>query len=75
VEKQIEAWKQTEARYDSEPATQEGRKEVAARAKAAETTRDLLLAACHNYELASAAVQIAIVLASAAIITGIGALV
>lgn len=29
----------------------------------------------HHYELASAAVQIAIVLASAAIITGIGALV
>lgn len=74
AEKQIEDWKKTAARYDSEPQTQEGRKELAARAKAAEAKRDRALAAYHYYELASAAVQIAIVLASASIITGIGAL-
>jgi hypothetical protein len=69
MEKKAADWKQTAARYDSEPETQEGRKELAARAKAAEAGRDRALAAYHHYELASAAVQIAIVLASAAIIT------
>ena len=60
-------------RYESEPETREGRKELAARAKEAEKLRDLALAAYHHFELASAALQIAIVLASAAIITGIAA--
>jgi len=73
-DKQIEAWTQTAARYDSEPDTQEGRKELAVRAKKAEEKRDRALAAYHHYEVASAAVQIAIVLASAAIITGVMAL-
>ena len=41
---------------------------------AAEEKRDRSLAAYHHYEVASAAVQIAIVLASAAIITGVMAL-
>lgn len=68
--KRIADWKQTAARYDSEPETQEGRKELAVRAKAAETQRDRTLAAYHHYEVASAAMQIAIVLASASIITG-----
>lgn len=71
---QIEAWKKTAARYDSEPETQEGRKELSQRAKAAEVKRDVALAAYHQFELASAAVQIAIVLASATIITGISLL-
>jgi hypothetical protein len=74
AQKRIEDWKKTAARYDSEPDTQEGRKELAARAKAAEEKRDRSLAAHHHYELASAAVQIAIVLASAEIITGVAAL-
>ena len=73
--KQIETWKKTAERYQSEPETNEGRKELAERAKAAEGKRDRALAAYHHYELASAAVQIAIVLASAAIITGAIALV
>jgi hypothetical protein len=74
TDKQIEAWQKAAARYDSEPETQEGRKELAARAKAAEAKRDRSLAAYHHYEMASAAVQIAIVLASAEIITGVVAL-
>ena len=69
MEKKAADWEKTAARYDSEPETQEGRKELAARAKAAEAKRDRSLAAYHHYELASAAVQIAIVLASAAIVT------
>jgi hypothetical protein len=67
---QIEKWRSTAARYDSEPDTGEGRKELMARAKEAEARRDHSLAAYHQFELASAAVQIAIVLASATIITG-----
>ena len=73
-QKQIDAWRKTAERYQSEPETNEGRKELAERAKAAEAKRDRSLAAYHHYEVASAAVQIAIVLASAAIITGAMAL-
>ncbi len=74
LEKRIAEWKKTSARYDTEPETQEGRKELAARAKIAEQKRDRSLAAYHHYELASAALQIAIVLASAEVITGVALL-
>ena len=74
MQNQIDAWKKTAARYDSEPSTGEGRKELAERAKEAEERRDLALAKYHHYELASAAFQVGIVLASAAVITGIVAL-
>jgi len=68
--KTIDGWKKNAARYNDEPETNEGRKQLAARAKAAEHQRDEALARYHNYELASAAFQIGIVLASATIITG-----
>jgi hypothetical protein len=71
IDKQIEAWRATAARYESDPKTGEGRKELAARAKEQEEERELALAKYHHYELASAAFQIGIVLASAAVITGI----
>ena len=64
IEQRIAAWRKTAERYDSEPET-----------KAAEEKRNHALAAYHHYEVASAAVQIGIVLASAAIITGIAALI
>ena len=70
MQKQIDAWKQTAARYDSEPSTGEGRKELAERAKEVEERRDLAMTKYHHYELASAAFQVGIVLASAAVITG-----
>jgi len=72
--KQADAWKKTAARYQDEPDTNEGRKQLAERAKVAEKKRDLALAAYHHYELSSAAVQIAIVLASASIVAGVPAL-
>ncbi len=75
IDKQITGWRKNAERYDSEPETNEGRKELAARAKATEHKRDHALAAYHNYEIASGAVQIAIVLASASIITGLAVLV
>jgi hypothetical protein len=74
MQKQIDAWKTAAARYDSEPSTDEGRKELVERAKGAEEERDLSMAKYHHYELASAAFQIGIVLASAAVITGMVAL-
>jgi hypothetical protein len=75
VEQRIAGWRKSADRYDSEPETGEGRKELAARAKAAEGKRDRALAAYHHYEVASASVQSAIVLASAAIITGMSVLI
>ena len=74
VDKQIEAWRATAARYESDPKTGEGRKELAERAREQEEERELALAKYHHYELASAAFQVGIVLASAAVITGIAAL-
>jgi hypothetical protein len=74
LQKQIEEWAKTAARYRSEPETGEGSEELAKRAKHAEHERDLALAKYHHYEVASAAFQIGIVLASATIITGMLAL-
>ncbi len=70
VAKRLDAWGKTVARWESEPETQEGRRELSARAKQAEGKRDTALARYHHYEVSSAAFQIAIVLASAAVITG-----
>jgi Domain of unknown function (DUF4337) len=68
--KRIDAWKKTVVRYNDEPETGEGRKQLVARAKDAESKRDTAMARYHHYEVASAAFQIGIVLASATIITG-----
>lgn len=70
LQKQIDDWQKTAARYRSEPDTGEGSEQLAERAKHAEEERDLATAKYHHYELASAAFQIGIVLASATIITG-----
>jgi hypothetical protein len=70
LQKQIDEWQKTAARYRSEPSTGEGQDQLAARAKQVEQARDLATTKYHHFELASAAFQIAIVLASAAIITG-----
>ena len=70
----IDEWKKTAERYQSEPGTGEGRDQLEARAEAAEQKRDVARAAYHHFETASAAVQIAIVLASASIITAMPAL-
>ena len=70
VAKRTDAWAKTVARWESEPETGEGRKELIARAKVAEEKRDTATAKHHHYEISSAAFQIAIVLASATVITG-----
>jgi Domain of unknown function (DUF4337) len=70
AQKQIEDWQREAARFRSDPKTKEGSEELSEQAKRAEEERDLAAAKYHHFELASAAFQIAIVLASATIITG-----
>ena len=73
--KQVDEWMKTVARYESDPAEKDGRKELRALAEKYEHDRDVQMARYHHYEFASAAYQIGIVLASAAIITSAIALV
>ncbi len=69
MQKQIDDWRKTAARYDTDPEKREGRKELEERAREIEHERDVIMARYHNYEIASAAFQIGIVLASASVIT------
>ena len=62
-------WAAATKRYDTEPETGEGRKELAARAKKAEQLGSIANHKYHNLEIASGMLQVAIVLASASIIT------
>ncbi len=72
--KRVDFWQKTAQRYDDEAETNEGRKQLVVRAKKAEEKRDTSLAKYHHFEVASAAFQIGIVLASATIITGMALL-
>ena len=74
LEKRVKAWKDRAARYESEPKPDgkgEGRVELQARAIEAGHKRDHAMAKYHNFEFGSAAFQIAIVLASSYLITGV----
>ena len=70
IDKQIETGARPPSATRSDPKAGNGRKELEEQAKDAEQERDLSTAKYHHYELASAAFQIGIVLASAAVITG-----
>ncbi len=86
----VAKWKAAAAKYESEPGKPikdpktgketgelspgEGRKELIARAKVAEDKRDKYGNKHFRFEMATGSFQIGIVLASAAIVTGIGAL-
>lgn len=66
LEKRIASWKAEVDRYQSEPKADgkgEGRRELQQRAIEAGKKRDLYMEKYHHYEVASAAFQIAIVLA------------
>lgn len=73
AQKQLQAWRATAERYETEPGPNggEGRRELMARAKAAEEIRDRALAKDDLFDFASAALQLAIVLASASVVIGI----
>jgi hypothetical protein len=71
--KQIDEWSKTAARYRSEPEAGDGKGEgtveLSRRAKEMEHERNVALNKYHYFEFASAALQIGIVLCSAAVIT------
>lgn len=71
IEAQQKRWRDTAARWESEPETGEGRKELMERARKAEAVRDRSMAAYHMFEYGAAAFQVAIVVASASIVTGV----
>jgi hypothetical protein len=71
---QIQRWRDTAARWESEPDTGEGRRELMTRARASEARRDRSLERYHMFEYASASFQVGIVVASASIITGVALL-
>ncbi len=69
LEGQVQRWRSTVSRWESEPDTREGRRELMERARAAEASRDRAMEEDGRFDAASAAIQVGIVLASAAIIT------
>ncbi len=71
---QQKVWRDLAARWESEPATGEGRKELIERAKAADHTREVATSQYHLMEFAAGALQVAIVVVSASIVTGVTAL-
>jgi uncharacterized protein DUF4337 len=73
-QKQIAIWKSEMERLDSEPSTRQGRKELLERAKAIEAERDAEAHSYHQFEYGAASLQLAIVLASAAVITEVALL-
>lgn len=75
IEAQQARWTAAVSRWESEPATGEGRRELMVRAQDAEARRDRNLERYHMFEYSSAVYQVAIVVASASIITGVALLI
>lgn len=71
LKKQLDAWKATVDRWESEPSTNEGRRELMTRAKETERKRDEAFAKYHAFEVASLVLQLGIVLASVTLISGL----
>jgi hypothetical protein len=68
LKKKAEAYRKTVSRYESEPETREGKKELIQRAKEHEALRDHALKQDPYFDYAEALLQIAIVLISVAIV-------
>jgi hypothetical protein len=75
LKKKLENYRKTIARYESEPSTGEGKKELLAKAKEHEAARDHAMKQDPYFDYAQALLQIAIVLISVAIIAEAGWLV
>ena len=71
----IEKYRKQAARYASDPSTNEGRKELLAKAKELEAARDHAEAQDPNFQFAAALFQIAIVLGSVSIVASSRALI
>ncbi len=74
TQKKIDDYKKTVERYESEPDTKEGKKELMVRAKAHEAVRDHAIRQDPWFDYAEGGLQIAIVLLSVSIIGSIPAL-
>ncbi|MCB1550274.1 MAG: DUF4337 domain-containing protein [Hyphomicrobiaceae bacterium] len=74
VEGKIKLYRDTAARYKTEPKSKEGLDELFVRAKALEVERDTAMRKDPYFDWSQALLQIAIVLASVAIISGSGVL-
>ena len=70
AEKKLETYEKNIARYESEPDTGDGKKELMEKAKEHEHERDIALRQDPWFDYAEALLQIAIVLTSVAILTG-----
>lgn len=68
LKKKLEAYKATIARYESEPSTGEGKKELMARARSHEEARDRAMKQDPYFDYAEALLQIAIVLISVSLV-------
>ena len=68
IEKRIKEYRDTAARYESDPKEKDGKKEILALAKEAEVARDVAARRDPYFDYAEALLQIAIVLSSVAII-------
>ena len=75
LKKKVENYRKTIARYETEPETGEGKKELLAKAKEYEAKRDHALKQDPYFDYAEALLQIAIVLISVAIVAELGWLV
>ena len=70
LQEKLSSYRATADRYESEPSTGEGKKELLVKARRFEAQRDLSLQRDPYYDSAGALLQIAIVLASASLILG-----
>ena len=68
IQKRVDRYKATAARYETEPATGEGKQELLTRAKGSEAQRDRAILQDPNFEFAEGLFQIAIVLGSVSIV-------
>lgn len=68
MQDEIKRWRSTAARYESDPASGQGKQELLARAKELEARRDRAAERDPNFDFAEALFQIAIVLGSVSIV-------
>ena len=71
VEKQLKSWQANIDRWESEPETNEGRRELTKRAKELEAKRDAFFEQYHAYEISSLIIQLGIVMCSVALLTSV----
>jgi hypothetical protein len=70
LQEKLTSYRATADRYESEPATRDGKKELLAKAHALEAQREIALKRDPYFDFGGALLQIAIVLASASLILG-----